>query len=86
MWISSLVFLIETCTAFSPYCAKNVELNTIPSITTPSSWEVELLQVQMIIRHGARTPCNTGVCWQGYNTTWNCKVYEIMVSNIISLF
>ncbi len=34
--------------------------------------DVDMLQIQVLVRHGARTPvtCN---CWENYNYTWDCS-------------
>ncbi|OQR85032.1 hypothetical protein ACHHYP_12430 [Achlya hypogyna] len=55
---------------FPEYCAKHIETNTIAAL--PSAARYELNQVQVAIRHGARTLVRRSSCWSGYNATWNC--------------
>ena len=61
---------------FPSYCSKNVAQHTIPSVDNVTN--VELIQVQIILRHGARTPYQGGFCWEGYNETWNCNVKQLV--------
>ncbi|KDO35037.1 hypothetical protein SPRG_01101 [Saprolegnia parasitica CBS 223.65] len=56
---------------FPAYCAKHVEKNAIAPL--PSADQYALNQVQIAIRHGARTLVQRSTCWSGYNATWNCN-------------
>ncbi|KAG9414751.1 hypothetical protein AC1031_008166 [Aphanomyces cochlioides] len=60
---------------YPAYCAKDMNLNAIQPLEDPSS--VELVQVQIVVRHGARTPCFADVCWKDYDEEWNCNEREI---------
>ena len=38
--------------------------------------------IQVVIRHGARTPAHKHACWSGYNVTWNnCNVTQLMLAS-----
>ncbi|KAF0692579.1 Aste57867_16391 [Aphanomyces stellatus] len=54
-----------------PYCSKHIENNAIQRLATPDKYT--LLQVQVIMRHGARTLASRSSCWAGYNVTWTCN-------------
>ncbi|CAK4708484.1 unnamed protein product [Aphanomyces euteiches] len=60
---------------YPAYCAKDTNLNAIQPLKDPSP--VELVQVQIVVRHGARTPCFADVCWKDYDEEWNCNEREI---------
>ncbi|CAM9911264.1 unnamed protein product [Choristocarpus tenellus] len=69
------------------YCSKDMDLNAIPALseslnasfnTSLTENDVELLQVQVLIRHGARTPWGPILCWDGYDHTWDCNVTEVV--------
>jgi 2-phosphoxylose phosphatase len=61
------------------YCSKDMSERAIPPLDPESSTGMRLKQVQVLIRHGARTPYTAHVCWKGYNIQWNnCNVSEIM--------
>ncbi len=71
------------------YCAHDNSVRKIPSLAdslkdfNPSlsvEDDVNMLQVQVFIRHGARTPegslsdgLDVNNCWANYNETWNCN-------------
>lgn len=40
---------------------------------------LRLLQVQVVARHGSRTPYKVydPTCWSGYGFVWNCNVTEM---------
>lgn len=44
----------------------------IPPLTDSSVQKAQLLQVTILIRHGARTPHTFENCWEGYSTQWDC--------------
>jgi 2-phosphoxylose phosphatase len=61
------------------YCSKDMSERAIPPLDLETSEGMKLKQVQVLIRHGARTPYTDHVCWKGYNIQWNnCNVSEIM--------
>jgi len=64
---------------YPPYCSKNMTEREIPPLNTTNS-NLELKQLQVLIRHGARTPYAYFYCWEDYAVTWNCNVTELMVS------
>jgi len=64
---------------FPPYCHKDLNQNAIPELTRSTRQKVEILQVQVIIRHGARAPYSEGLCWEGYNATWDCDAMNMML-------
>jgi hypothetical protein len=61
------------------YCAQDMQSRYIPPLTADEISQVtELKQVQVMIRHGARTPYGLLNCWKDYNVTWNnCNVTEV---------
>eukprot|EP00752_Nemacystus_decipiens_P007485 g6687.t1 len=76
-----------TLSAFPKYCAKDMEANAIPplndSVTLSfgdnvSLADVELLQVHVMIRHGARGPYTKPRCWEGYDIRWDCNITEVV--------
>mmetsp|Transcript_17391 Transcript_17391/g.29386 ORF Transcript_17391/g.29386 Transcript_17391/m.29386 type:complete len:575 (-) Transcript_17391:186-1910(-) len=81
-------FFVRTLYAWFPdalpnYCSNNVADRAIPGLnSTQSSMVDSLVQVQVIIRHGARTPAHLHACWAGYNVTWNnCNVTQLMLAS-----
>ncbi|KAF7456080.1 Histidine phosphatase superfamily (branch 2) family protein [Cryptosporidium felis] len=64
------------CPEFFNFCAEPKifeETRKIPKIRNEKLFEsLELIQVQSIIRHGARTPTKYHKCWEGMNQSWNC--------------
>lgn len=65
------------------YCTKNYALREIPPLTSSQAALVSKLeQVQVVLRHGARTPYGKFSCWKDYNVTWNnCNVTELMIAS-----
>ncbi|CAM9185661.1 unnamed protein product [Phaeothamnion confervicola] len=74
--------------AYPKYCTKDSDAMTIPPLQASLAVsfggavrvsDVEMVQVQAIIRHGARTPFEDYPCWRGYRESWDCDVTELMV-------
>ena len=65
------------------YCSKNIASKSIPPLTANELAQVvELKQVQVMIRHGARTPYGLFPCWKDYDVSWNdCNVTELMIES-----
>eukprot|EP01038_Epipyxis_sp_PR26KG_P010653 gene10653-14307_t len=66
---------------YPAYCSKDMsQRQIIPLSTSQQSLVNELKQVQVIVRHGARTPYALFSCWANYTVTWtNCNVTELMI-------
>ncbi|EEA06147.1 histidine acid phosphatase [Cryptosporidium muris RN66] len=67
------------CPEYFPLCSDLSQFENTRKIPVlkPSTMkkygpEIELLQVQTIIRHGARTPTRLHKCWEGMSQSWNC--------------
>lgn len=78
----------STVHAWSPstypeYCSKDIDSKQIPVLTAEElTFVTELKQVQVMIRHGARTPYAKLKCWQNYDVIWNnCNVTELMLAS-----
>ncbi|OII72277.1 uncharacterized protein cubi_01610 [Cryptosporidium ubiquitum] len=58
------------------YCAdtSNFEkMRRIPKVNDTELFnQMNLIQVQLITRHGARTPIKSVKCWEGFYQSWNC--------------
>ena len=65
---------------YPDYCTKDINSRSIPPLTYEQRSRVtELVQTQVIVRHGARTPYAAFSCWQNYSIPWtNCNITEIM--------
>lgn len=65
------------------YCSKDISSKNIPPLNANELLQVsELKQVQIMIRHGARTPYGLFPCWNNYDVIWNnCNVTELMVES-----
>jgi hypothetical protein len=65
------------------YCNKDTTLRKIPSLTAEQSALVgKLEQVQVVARHGSRTPWAKFPCWKDYDVSWtNCNVTELMLTS-----
>jgi 2-phosphoxylose phosphatase len=64
------------------YCSHDMQTRRIPDLAKVEHEKVEeLKQVQVVIRHGARTPYSSHPCWKGYDIKWSeCSVSEYMFS------
>jgi hypothetical protein len=67
--------------ALLPYCAPlgDVEAQKIEPL--PEAFRtgmLKLLQLQVLIRHGARAPWANHRCWAGSEAGWNCKMTNLM--------
>ena len=64
------------------YCSHHPHMlsREIPPLSPSEKARIhQLLQVQVVIRHGARTPYMKYSCWNDYNIEWdNCNVTELM--------
>eukprot|EP01068_Selenidium_serpulae_P019827 Selendium_serpulae@DN7322_c0_g1_i2.p1 len=76
-------FLLPKDGGLPGYCAvvdKPGPLRRIPTLPKPlQKLKPTLLQAQLLIRHGARTPSGDNYCWADYKPRWNCKVQEAVV-------
>ena len=65
------------------YCNDDPTQSKIVPLTADELARVtELKQVQVMIRHGARTPWGKEPCWKGYDVSWNdCNVTELMLAS-----
>lgn len=65
------------------YCSQDMGTRGIPPLPEKEEdGNLILKQVQVLIRHGARTPYAAHTCWRGYDIKWNnCNVSEIMESS-----
>lgn len=70
------------------YCSRDMSSRSIEPLSSSSSSSTsqddddevvdQLIQVQAIFRHGARTPWKNHKCWKNYNISWdNCNVFEL---------
>ena len=74
-------------TSFMPnplpaYCNSDYSSYSIAPMTTDEINQVSRIkQLQVMIRHGSRTPYAAGLaCWEGYDVQWsNCNVTELML-------
>ena len=76
-------------TATPEYCSRDMNsraiepLSSSSSLSSLSSQIDQLIQVQAIFRHGARTPWKHHKCWRNYNVSWdNCNVFELNLPQI----
>lgn len=72
--------LISFCMCWLPsrfpeYCSKSmIERSVLPLTRDELQLVSELRQIQVVIRHGSRTPISSNACWRGYNADWhNCR-------------
>jgi len=84
---------VQTVSGFIPsplpqYCSKKGSTYAIdsaynknpPLTSTEASLVGELVQLQVMIRHGARTPYDAFKCWEDYEIPWNnCNVTELEI-------
>lgn len=65
------------------YCSKPdtlAEKRTIPAL--PKDTTAELVHVQTLFRHGARTLLDPpDICWKGYDPKWECDVHEYVTGH-----
>eukprot|EP01031_Cornospumella_fuschlensis_P035456 gene35456-42976_t len=68
---------------YPQYCTKNVATREIPPLSTSEQAQVDsLVQLQVVVRHGARTPYAEFSCWQNYSVQWNnCNVTDLMLAS-----
>ncbi|KAF0686969.1 Aste57867_21261 [Aphanomyces stellatus] len=62
---------------YPAYCGKDMNLNTIQPLKDDAR-AAQLVQVQLVVRHGARAPCFADKCWKEYDEEWNCNAREIV--------
>lgn len=69
--------------SYPEYCTKDLTQREIPPLTNEQLTRVNKLeQVQIVVRHGARTPYEKYQCWADYSVTWNdCNVTELMLES-----
>eukprot|EP00658_Telonema_sp_P-2_P036464 TRINITY_DN26370_c0_g1_i1.p1 TRINITY_DN26370_c0_g1~~TRINITY_DN26370_c0_g1_i1.p1 ORF type:complete len:459 (-),score=86.90 TRINITY_DN26370_c0_g1_i1:258-1634(-) len=65
------VLLVPATAAQLPYCNAQMETGIIPPLANSSG--AELVQVQIMVRHGARTPATKAACWPGDETQFDCR-------------
>lgn len=65
---------------YPAYCSKDMSQYAIPALAEDviATHNPTLKQVQVMIRHGARTPYAKMFCWDNYDVPWNCNVTELM--------
>lgn len=65
------------------YCSKDIAARSIPVLTATEQSEVtQIQQLQIMMRHGARTPYSLYSCWNDYTVTWNnCNVTTLMLAS-----
>ncbi|CEM39194.1 unnamed protein product [Vitrella brassicaformis CCMP3155] len=61
---------------FPYYCSKDVRrTRAVPPLSAEAmAKSPQLAQIQMVIRHGARTPDHSSFCWDNYDIRWNCSL------------
>lgn len=66
--------------AYLPYCAKlplRPDTRQSPPLSTvDQARDLTLIQAQLFVRHGARTPASFEPCWEGYHPHWDCQYDE----------
>ncbi|OQR91851.1 hypothetical protein ACHHYP_04309 [Achlya hypogyna] len=60
------------------YCGKDMATSKIRPVQDPRATSMELVHVQLLVRHGARTPYSWQKCWNGYSEAWNCSLRDRM--------
>ncbi len=65
------------------YCNDDPTKSTIVPLTSAQLSKVKSIkQVEVMIRHGARTPWGAEPCWVNYDVKWNdCNVTELMLAS-----
>ncbi|KAK9173202.1 Histidine phosphatase superfamily (branch 2) family protein [Cryptosporidium meleagridis] len=65
-------------------CADTSNLEEIKQIPRLGDEELfnrlELIQLQVVSRHGARTPVKPSKCWEGYKQNWDCSDLKSLTS------
>jgi len=74
---------IELDKAYPKYCAKNMDVSKIQPLQVSNANDFDLIQVQVVVRHGARTPCFADLCWNDYDEEWNCNIRDVMYPELI---
>eukprot|EP00808_Paulinella_micropora_P023984 g29759.t1 len=67
--------------SYPEYCSKpaDMEARGIPPLSpTALAMGPQILQAQVLIRHGARTPFAAYTCWHGYGEKWDCDTYMLI--------
>jgi 2-phosphoxylose phosphatase len=89
--LALLLALLLQARAWSPdyypeYCLKDLSQREIPPLSANEQLRVKsLVQVQVLVRHGARTPYAKFSCWKDYDVTWNnCNVTELMEASPVN--
>ncbi|KAH8585257.1 uncharacterized protein ELE39_002190 [Cryptosporidium sp. chipmunk genotype I] len=64
-------------------CADTSNLEEVKKIPRLSNTELyntmNLIQLQVIARHGARTPVKSCKCWEGYQQNWDCSNLKTLI-------
>ncbi|KDO20693.1 hypothetical protein SPRG_13905 [Saprolegnia parasitica CBS 223.65] len=77
--MAALVAGVELDAAGYPrYCGKDMAFSKVQPVTDPRMASLTLQHVQLLVRHGARTPYSWQKCWNGYNEAWNCQLRDRM--------
>ncbi|EQC31673.1 hypothetical protein SDRG_10838 [Saprolegnia diclina VS20] len=58
------------------YCAKDMSEFAIQPVADPQASSMKLVHVQIMVRHGARTPYSGAKCWTDYKEVWNCNLRD----------
>ena len=63
-----------------------IEKRDIPPLSAAEAQLVSnLKQVQVLMRHGARIPWSSQMCWSGYNISWSdCRVHVVEAPSVFS--
>ncbi|KAL5368983.1 hypothetical protein CPHLJ_4g920 [Cryptosporidium parvum] len=57
------------------------EIKKIPRLRDEELFNrLELIQLQVVSRHGARTPVKSFKCWEGYKQNWDCSDLKSLIS------
>ncbi|PPS93138.1 Histidine phosphatase superfamily clade-2, partial [Cryptosporidium hominis] len=56
------------------------EIRKIPRLRDEKLFDtLKLVQLQMVARHGARTPIKSFKCWEGYEQNWDCSDLKSLI-------
>ncbi|RHY81935.1 hypothetical protein DYB37_006233 [Aphanomyces astaci] len=86
--VRAVVAMLLPCASshmYPSYCAKDMRLSAIQPLDKTLLSTVELVQVQIVVRHGARTPCYPDSCWKDYDEEWNCIARELSRPSLTGL-